>query len=121
MVSSGFYDFKFNFKDFIKNLEEEMDRIRAIDTSDTRERAILISVSTSPKYVLQEHMEELEELANSADLVVLDKIIQRVDKINPKYLLGEGKIKELIIRAMDMGATILLFDQNLTPSQMRND
>ncbi len=119
ILSTSFHDFKFNFKEFIKSLEEEMDRIRAIDTSDTRERAILISVSTSPKYVLQEHMEELEELAQSADVVVLDKIIQRVKELNPKYLLGEGKLKELIIRAMDMGATILLFDQNLTPSQMR--
>ncbi|GAB6182288.1 GTPase HflX [Thermodesulfovibrio hydrogeniphilus] len=119
ILSTSFHDLKFNFKDFIKSLEEEMDRIRAIDTSDTRERAILISVSTSPKYVLQEHMEELEELAQSADVVVLDKIIQRVKELNPKYLLGEGKLKELIIRAMDIGATLLLFDQDLTPSQMR--
>ncbi len=119
LLSSKFHTLKFNFKEFIRNLEEEMDRIRAIDTSDNRERAILISVSTAPKYILEEHMEELEELAKSSDLVVLDRVIQRVKEINPKYLLGEGKLKELIIKAMDIGATILVFDQDLTPSQIR--
>lgn len=119
LFSSNFHSFKFNFREFIQNLESEMDRTRAIDTSDNRERAILISVDSAPKYVLEEHMEELEDLAESAELLVIDKIIQRVKEINPKYLLGEGKLKELIIKAMDMGATLLIFDQNLTPSQIR--
>lgn len=119
IISSNFQSLRFNFREFIRNLETEMDRIRAIDTSDNRERAILISVSTLPKYVLEEHMEELEELAQSTDLVVIDKIVQRVKETNPKYLLGEGKLKEIIIKAMDMGVTLLVFDQNLAPSQIR--
>lgn len=119
LISCNLSNFRFNFRDFINNIETEMDRLRAIDTSDSRERAILISVSTDPKYILEEHMEELEELALSTDLVVIDKVVQRVKEINPKYLLGEGKLKELIIRAMDRGATLLVFDQNLTPSQIR--
>jgi len=119
VLSSKIYSLKFNFKEFINNLEMEMERTRAIDTHDQRERAILISVSTSPKYIIEEHMKELEELAQSTDLLVIDKIIQRVKDINPKYLLGEGKLRELIIKAMDRGATLLVFDQNLTPSQIR--
>jgi GTP-binding protein HflX len=119
ILSSKFYSLKFNFKEFINNLETEMERTQAIDTHDQRERAILISVSTLPKYVIEEHIKELEDLAQSTDLVVIDKIIQRVKEINPKYLLGEGKFKELIIKAMDRGATLLVFDQNLTPSQIR--
>ncbi|WP_297214295.1 MULTISPECIES: GTPase HflX [Thermodesulfovibrio] len=119
IISFNLSNFRFNFREFINNIETEMDRLRAIDTSDIRERAILISVSTDPKYILEEHMEELEELALSTDLVVIDKVVQRVKEINPKYLLGEGKLKELIIRAMDRGATLLVFDQNLTPSQIR--
>ncbi|WP_353684289.1 GTPase HflX [Thermodesulfovibrio sp. 3907-1M] len=119
VISSNFYSLRFNFKEFINNLEAEMDRARAIDVNDPREKAILISVSTAPKYILEEHMEELEELAKSADVLVIDKIIQRVKRVNPKYLLGEGKLRELIIKAMDMGATLLVFDQNLTPSQIR--
>ncbi|MDI6864913.1 GTPase HflX [Thermodesulfovibrio yellowstonii] len=119
IISSNLYSLKHNFKEFIDNLEAEMDRARVIDMQDPREKAILISVSTAPKYILEEHMEELKELAESADLIVIDKIIQRVKQINPKYLLGEGKLRELIIKAMDMGATLLVFDQNLTPSQIR--
>ncbi len=119
VISSNFYSLRLNFKEFINNLEAEMNRARAIDVNDPREKAILISVSTAPKYILEEHMEELEELAKSADVLVIDKIIQRVKQINPKYLLGEGKLRELIINAMDMGATLLVFDQNLTPSQIR--
>lgn len=119
LISTKFHNFRLNFREFITNLENEMDRIRAIDTFDRRERAILISVSSSPKYVMEEHMDELEELANSTDIIVLDKVIQRVKEVNPKYLLGEGKLRELIIKAMDMGATLLVFDQNLSPSQIR--
>jgi len=119
ILSSNFYSFKLNFSEFINNLEKEMDRARVFDISDRRERAILISVSTAPKYIIEEHMEELRELAESTDLIVIDKIMQRVKEINPKYLLGEGKLKELIIKAMDIGATLLVFDQNLTPSQIR--
>ncbi len=119
IISSNLYSLKQNFREFIINLEAEMDRARFIDMQDPREKAILISVSPAPKYILEEHMEELKELAESADLVVIDKIIQRVKQINPKYLLGEGKMRELIIKAMDMGATLLVFDQNLTPSQIR--
>ena len=120
MISSKFQSFRFDFQEFISSLEEEMGRAILLDTEDKRERAILISVSTSPKYILEEHMEELKELAESTDMIVIDSVIQRIKEINPKYLLGEGKIKELIIKAMDEGATILVFDQNLSPSQVRS-
>ncbi|MFN3481171.1 MAG: GTPase HflX, partial [Thermodesulfovibrionales bacterium] len=52
--------------------------------------------------------------------VVLDTIIQRPKEINPKYLMGEGKLRELIISAMNKGATMLIFDQDLSPSQIRS-
>lgn len=50
---------------------------------------------------------------------MLDTVIQRLKEINPKYPLGDGKLKELIISAIDKGTTLLMFDQDLTPSQMR--
>jgi len=51
---------------------------------------------------------------------VLDSVLQRPKKINPRLLMGEGKLRELVINAMDRGATLLVFDQDLTPSQLRN-
>ncbi len=118
-ININFYSLNLDFSVFVQNLEDKMDRSRFIDQSDKRERAILISASTKPRYELEESMDELKELAMSNDVLVLDRVIQRLKEINPKFLLGEGKLKELIINAMDKGATILIFDQDLNPSQMR--
>ncbi len=107
-----------DFQSFIRNLEDEMERAR-LYVQDKRDKAILISASTRPKYELEESMEELEELARSADVIVLDTVIQRLKEINPKYLMGEGKLRDVIINALDKGATLLIFDQDLTPSQMK--
>ncbi len=60
-------------------------------------------------------MDELEELALSADVVVLDKIIQRRQKIDPKTVLGRGKLEEFLIRAMRLGADLIVFDAELIP------
>lgn len=117
--TSDFYGYDLDFKSFVESLEEEMDRSRLIDQKDKRERAILVSASTKPKYELEDSMDELEELAVSSDVAVLDTVIQRLKEMNPKYLLGEGKLKELVINAMDKGATLLIFDQDLNPSQVR--
>jgi len=62
-------------------------------------------------------MSELDELARSSNVVVLDHVIQRPQKIDPSHLIGAGKLKDLIIRAMQLGATIIIFDQDLTPAQ----
>jgi GTP-binding protein HflX len=117
LISSNFYKFDLNFQEFINSLESEMERSEIFDRKDKRERAILISASSRPKFELEESIEELKELAISNDVIVLDTVIQRLKEHNPKYLLGEGKLKELIIHAIDKGATLLIFDQNLTPSQ----
>lgn len=109
----------FDFSQFIFSLEDEMHRRRVFDQSDKRERAILLSVSSMPKYMAEESTDELKELAFSADVLVLDTVIQRIKEPNPKYLMGEGKLKDVIINALNKGATILIFDQDLNPSQIK--
>jgi GTP-binding protein HflX len=108
--------------------EEEADKARVLDVGATagkreaggrQERAILVSVSTKPRYEQEDSMDELRELAHSSDVLVLDSVIQRPKDINPRYLMGEGKAKELVINAMTKGATILIFDQDLSPSQIK--
>ncbi len=113
------WDLEMDFREFINNIDSEMERSRVF-THDTRERAILISVSTKSRYELEESMEELKELAESAGVIVVDTVIQRVKELNPRYLMGEGKLKEVIINALDKGATLLIFDQDLSPSQMKS-
>jgi len=119
IISSDFYRFDLNFAEFIANLEAEMERRRTISQRDKRERAILVSASTKPRYELEESMDELRELAESNDVIVLDAFIQRLKEINPKYLMGEGKLKEIIMKGMDIGSTLLIFNQDLSPSQIR--
>lgn len=115
----NFYRFNLDFMSFIESLEEEMDRRRVFDQKDLREKAILISVSQKPKYEQEDSLEELKELAGSSDVLVLDTVIQRPKEINPKYLMGEGKLKGVIINALNKGATLLIFDQDLSPSQIK--
>ena len=117
--SQNFHAFELDFLPFITSLEDEMERRRVFSPDDKRERAILVSVLTRPRYEQEDSIEELKELARSSDVLVIDTVIQRPKEINPKYLIGEGKLKDLIINAMSIGATLLIFDQDLSPSQMK--
>lgn len=116
------YDLDFDVVRFLDSLESEMERKMAetFDLSDTREKAILISVGSETRQELEDSLDELAELARTADVVVLDRVVQRTPKIHPRYLMGEGKIREVMIRALQQGATLLIFDQELSPGQVRS-
>jgi len=110
-----------DFAALIESLEDEMARIRL--TAKTRntggERAILVGVTTGDMDDEAESLAELKELAESADVVILDTIIQRRPKIDPKTLLGKGKLDDLLIRSMRLGADLIIFDAELSPTQVR--
>jgi GTP-binding protein HflX len=116
------YDLDLDFPSFLRSLEAELERKLAetVDLSDTREKAILISVSAESRQEAEDSLDELAELARTADVVVLERVLQRARQINPKYLMGEGKIKEVVIQALQLGATLLIFDQDLSPAQIRS-
>ena len=111
-----------NFSTLIESLEDEMARVRqtARKKLPGRDRALLIGVTTGDIDVEKESLAELEELAASADVVVLDKIVQRRPQIDPKTVLGKGKLDELLIRSMRLGADLLIFDAELSPAQVRS-
>ena len=105
--------------EFIADIERQMERAQAAVEVAKKDRAILVSVSKKSRNEQEESVEELKELARSDGITVLDTVIQRPHDINPKYLLGEGKLKELIIRSQQLGADLIVFDQNLTPAQIK--
>jgi GTP-binding protein HflX len=111
-----------NFISLINSLENEMARNRftARNRQTNRDRVILVGVTTGYMSEAEESLAELEELALSADVIVLDKIIQRRPKIDPKTVLGGGKLEELLIRAMRLGADLIVFDRELSPAQVRS-
>ena len=115
----SFYRFKLDLKQLIDSLEAEMGRALLKDVSGKRERAILVSVSTKSREKQQESLEELKKLAVTSNVDVLELVSQSPHRINPRYLLGIGKLKELIIMALQKGATLLIFDQELSPTQVR--
>ena len=110
-----------SFLGLIESLEEEMARNRRVShKAEVRDRTILVSVATGSLSDAEESMAELSELAASAGVVVQDKIIQRRQAVDPRTVLGRGKLDELLIRALQLGADMLVFDQELSPAQVRS-
>ena len=115
------YNWKFDFSGFIRALDAELEASRSetVDLGDSREKAILLSVTQASLREAEDSLDELAELARTADVVVLDRIMQRSRKLNPRSLMGEGKLREVVISALHRGATLLIFDQDLSPVQVR--
>lgn len=111
-----------DFRALIASLENEMMRNRR--TSKARDgrgdRVILVGILTGGDANADESMAELAELADSAGVVVLDKIVQRRPALDPRTLLGRGKLEELLVRSMRLGADMIVFDTELTPTQVRS-
>jgi GTPase len=110
-----------DFLELIGSLEEEIARNRSAGRrrAATRDRAILVGVTTSSVGEAEESMAELRELAASAGLVVMNETVQRRQAIDPRTVLGRGKLDELIVRALRLGADLLVFDRELSPAQVR--
>ena len=109
-----------DFPRFIQSLEEEFERTqRAYAIGDNRERAVLMSVTSGSKAAAEESLDELAELAESGGVVPADRIIQYRHRADPQYLIGRGKLDEVIVRSLQVGADLLIFDQSLTPGQSR--
>jgi GTP-binding protein HflX len=109
-----------DFLALINSLEEEMARNRrAARRAQVRDRTILVGVTTGSLFEAEESMAELRELAISADVVVLDEIIQRRSTIDPRTVLGRGKLEDLLVRALQLGADLIVFDRELSPAQVR--
>jgi len=110
-----------DFSSEVEGLEKEFARSNpeAVSSSDP-ERAILLSVDTRPKHVQENSLLELRELVQTAGLKVTETMIQRVNKVNPKHILGKGKLAELEILALQTFSSTLVFDRELTPAQIRN-
>ncbi|WP_236685555.1 GTPase HflX [Geobacter pickeringii] len=115
--------FRMDFGSFVSTLEQSLETAVSSDAREVKgggERAILISVTKQAREEAEDSLEELKELARTAGVAVLDTVIQRPRQFNPRYLMGEGKMREVVIRALQLGATLLVFDQELLPAQVRS-
>jgi GTP-binding protein HflX len=109
-----------DFQKLVQSLEEEFDRARLSIPAEKREdRAILVSVTSADKETARQSMDELVELARASGIVAADVIIQRLRDVNPRTLIGKGKLSEIVLRALQCGVDLLIFDQDLNPSQVK--
>jgi GTPase len=86
------------------------------------EKAILIGVSSpaTSKETTEEHLEELERLADTAGAQVVETIIQNKETINPALFIGKGKAEEIARRVAEEKIDLVIFDDDLSPTQSRN-
>jgi GTP-binding protein HflX len=92
------------------------------DTNEQRERAVLVSVRWGETGLeeAEESLQELRSLAETAGAAMIDALLQMRSKPDPATLLGKGKLEELSDKVSESGADLVVFDQELTPSQQRN-
>ncbi|MGO9580250.1 MAG: GTPase HflX [Desulfobaccales bacterium] len=109
-----------DFEALMASLEAEFSRLAPAGPGKNRERAILIGVSGANRPATEDSLEELKELARSAGLNVSATILQRRPRFDPRFLMGKGKLSELVIQALQQGVDMLVFDAELSPSQMRS-
>jgi len=90
--------------------------------SISQEKALLVGV-IHPRMTesqIHEHLDELELLAETAGAKIAGRITQRVSKINPATLIGKGKAEELLNQAKELGVKLIVFDDELSPAQIKN-
>jgi len=105
----------------IQALEDELARVGSMYRADSnKERALLVSVSAESKQESQESMAELRELALSGGIKVVGSVLQQRSSADSRLLIGPGKLQDLAILALQETATMIIFDQELNPSQIRS-
>ncbi len=105
---------------FVQDLEHDLQRADGSHAvGDDRQAVMLVSASPRSRIDQEDRLAELHELAESDGLRVLDRMVQRTQDGHQRYLLGSGKLKDVLMRALQKGADLLIFDQDLTPAQAR--
>jgi GTP-binding protein HflX len=104
----------------IQALEEEFERVSGVAiATDGRDRALLVVVDLKRRSLPSQHsrIDELQELCRTAGVRVRGVVEQRRPEADPKTMIGRGKLEEVLIRAMQVDANVLIFDPDLTPGQ----
>ena len=112
-----------DFTGFITELENEFVKARGrfYVLGEGRERAVLVSVvPPRSRKDAEESIAELKDLCYSAGIAVVDSVIQKPKELHPGFLIGKGKIEETVMKCQQLGADLLVFDEGLSPGQIKN-
>ncbi|WP_366918513.1 GTPase HflX [Acaryochloris sp. IP29b_bin.148] len=109
--------------DLVEALESEFSRsLPASSASTTAEQVLIVGVisPTSTPLEVEANLAEVALLVESAGGVVVETIYQKRSHPHPQTVVGAGKVKEIALRAQTLGVTLIVFNQDLSPSQVRN-
>ena len=108
-------------EDFLRLIQavegEFAQRTEGREAQDTRDRAILVGLTDGDLDSAERSMSELMRLADTAGLNVIDTVLQRRHRPDPRTLIGRGKLADVLLRSMVLDADLLVFDRELSPSQ----
>ena len=95
---------------------------KSVSTAKQQETCVLVGVITSDQTeeMTKEYIDELEFLAETAGVITKKKFLQRIDHPNPKTYIGSGKIEEIKAYIKEEKIDVAIFDDELSPSQLRN-
>ncbi len=109
-----------DFTSFIQSLEDEIRRsVNALAVANGRERSYLVGRTTGRSWEIEDSLKELMELAESCGVEVVGTAVQRRNTVDPRFVVGKGKLKEIVIDALQKGAGLLVFDLELSPAQVK--
>ncbi len=98
-----------------------MGRFKPFSTAPVKERAILVGVDRgSGDWTIDESLEELRRLAETDGAEVVQVVTQRLERPIPKTYIGSGKVSEVAHLVGSLEADVVIFDDELTPSQQSN-
>lgn len=112
-----------DFAKFIEELEGRFAGARGgaiVGDGDVRAIAVHLTTGSVRSAEVERSLGELTELARTAGVALVETIVQRRPKPDPKYVIGQGKLTELALAALHHDADMVVFDQDLTPSQVRS-
>ncbi|MEY3011549.1 MAG: hypothetical protein RIT45_284 [Pseudomonadota bacterium] len=111
---------EFDADALIRDLETQLARaVPDVQMVDARERALIIHVGTESQAEADDRLDELAELCRTARVEVLGRVVQR-RAVDPKTVLGSGRLESVVLEAMQQDASLLVFDRELSPAQMRS-
>jgi GTP-binding protein HflX len=117
-VVSDLGAFELDYREFLDSVEQSLSsEVARLDTDDAI-GAVIVGVYDKPDDDPQVSQMELRELARTAGVTIVDAITQK-RRADPKTYVGSGKLEELVIRCIRVGADMLIFDTELKPSQWR--
>lgn len=120
LKTTPFHHCTIAFDQFIEELEAELQQARRTHAiGQGGESAVLVSASSRSRIEQEDRLVELAELATSAGVTVIDRMAQRTPDGHQRYLLGSGKLKDVLIQTLHKGADMVIFDQTLSPAQSR--